>query len=304
MKINKYHGTYNRQRRIQSVKYIVVHYVGSGTSAAGNARNNCIFFAGGDHQASAHYFIDDGGIWEYADPETYVTWHCGDGHGAYGITNANSIGIEVCQDGDNPFTATEILYLKQLVMSLMKRFNVAADHVVRHYDASRKSCPYYYAKRPTEWEALRKTITGASTAKKEKKPLTTTERIKKGQRGLNKLVGAKLVIDGSRGPETKKVAVMAVQAGLNRDYKSGLEVDGLFGPATKGAIKQHPAKKGTRGDFVKAIQCLLYLNGYDPTGITGYFGKGTDAAVRAFQSDRGIEVDGIAGPKTMLRLIT
>lgn len=161
MNINKYHGGYNITKRTQSVKYIVVHYVGSGSSAAGNAKNNCIYFAGGNRNSSAHYFIDDGGIWEYADPSTYFTWHCGDGGGKYGITNANSIGIEVCQDGDKPFTEKEIAYLSELVKHLMTKFSVPASRVVRHYDASRKQCPLYYAKRSTEWAALQKRITGS-----------------------------------------------------------------------------------------------------------------------------------------------
>lgn len=141
------------------MQYIVVHYTGSGTSKSGSAKANCQYFGGGDRQASAHYFIDDGGVWEYADPSTYYTWHCGDGHGKYGISNANSIGIEVCQNYDVPFTETEIRYLAELVRMLMVKFNVPASRVVRHYDASRKLCPLYYAKRSTEWEALRKRIT-------------------------------------------------------------------------------------------------------------------------------------------------
>lgn len=310
MKINKYHGDYNIQSRTQTVKYIVVHYVGAGSSKDGNAKNNCIYFSNGYRAASAHYFIDDGGIWEYADPEKYATWHCGDGGGKYGITNANSIGIEVCQDGDRPFTAKEITFLKDLVTTLMKKFSVPAKNVVRHYDASRKYCPYYYAKRPDEWEALRKTITGTSTAKpKPTKPVSETtvsktDLVKKGQKGLNSLVGATLALDGSRGPATKKVSIMAVQYGLNKDYGSGLDVDGNYGPATKGAVKQHPAVKGMKGTYIRALQCVLFANGFDPTGIDGGFGKGTDAAVRAFQKDRGLEVDGSVGPKTMLRLLT
>lgn len=161
MNINKYHGGYNISKRTQAVKYIVVHYVGSGSSASGNAKNNCIFFSGGNRNSSAHYFIDDGGIWEYADPSTYYTWHCGDGGGKYGITNANSIGIEVCQDGDRPFTEKEIAYLSELVRYLMNKFSVPASRVVRHYDASRKQCPLYYAKRSSEWATLQKRITGS-----------------------------------------------------------------------------------------------------------------------------------------------
>ena len=161
--IEKYHGKYNRSKRTQKVKYIVVHYVGSGSSKPGNARSNCIYFSGGNRNASAHYFIDDANIYEYADPKTYYTWHCGDGHGKYGITNANSIGIEVCQDGDRPFTQAEISRLAWLVKKLMKDFGVSASNVVRHYDASRKECPYYYAKRSAKWAELKKTITGSKT---------------------------------------------------------------------------------------------------------------------------------------------
>lgn len=132
----------------------------------------------------------------------------------------------------------------------------------------------------------------------------TKDRIKKGQRGLNDLVGAKLTIDGSRGPQTKKVGVMAIQAGLNRDFRAGLEVDGSYGPATKGAVSKHPGIYGMSGSYIKAIQCLLYINGYDPKGIDGHFGPGMKAAVGAFQQARGLSVDYSVGPKTMLRLVS
>lgn len=162
--IKEYHGEYNiRPRSASDVRYIVVHYTGSGTSAAGAARANCIYFSGGDRQASAHYFIDDENIYEYADPATKLCWHVGDGHGAYGITNTNSIGIEVCQDGDNPFTEAEIERLRWLVRKLMADFGVPAERVVRHYDASRKLCPYYYTPGGSggnsAWAALHERIT-------------------------------------------------------------------------------------------------------------------------------------------------
>ena len=158
--IEKYHGIYNRSIRTTSIRYIVVHYVGSGTSAPGSALNNCKYFAGGNRNASADYFIDDASIYEYNDPAAgYYTWHCGDGGGKYGITNNNSVGIEVCINGDQPYTKAEIERLRFLVTRLMAQFNVPADRVVRHYDASRKQCPYYYAKRSNEWYALHAYIT-------------------------------------------------------------------------------------------------------------------------------------------------
>ena len=71
--ISKYHGSYNISKRTQDVKYIVCHYVGSGNSSVGSARANCQYFSGGSRNASAHYFIDDGSIYEYADPSEYYT---------------------------------------------------------------------------------------------------------------------------------------------------------------------------------------------------------------------------------------
>lgn len=162
--IKKKHGSYNRSMRTSDIKYIVMHYTGSGSSKSGAAKANCIYFGGGNRNASAHYFIDDANIYEYADPKKYYTWHCGDGHGKYGITNANSIGIEVCLNGDKAYTKKEIARAEYLVKYLMKKFGVKASHVVRHYDASRKMCPYYYAKRSSKWKTLRKKLTTSSSS--------------------------------------------------------------------------------------------------------------------------------------------
>ena len=309
--MNRLHGNYNIQKRTLPIKYIVVHYTGSGTSKAGSAKANCQYFGRADRQASAHYFIDDGGIWEYADPKAYCTWHCGDGHGKYGITNSNSIGIEVCQDGDRPFTEVEIRHLTELVRYLMNRFGVPASHVVRHYDASRKLCPLYYAKRSSEWDKLHKAITGQPATKPatQTKPASTTttstkDLVKKGQRGLNDMLGAKLVIDGSRGAQTKKCEVMAVQVGLNKDYRCALAVDGSYGPKSKGAMSNKGVYYGKTGTLVRAVQCILYTHGYDPKGIDGHCGNGMTAAIKAFQKNHGLDVDGSCGAKTMLRLLS
>ena len=57
-------------------------------------------------------------------------------------------------------------------------------------------------------------------------------------------------------------------------------------------------RKGARGEAVEALQRALRDAG-DYTGrIDGDFGPMTDAAVRAFQARRGLDVDGVAGPDT------
>lgn len=157
MQINKYHGNYNLSKRNGSIQYICVHY----TAGTGSALNNCKYFAGGNRNASADYFIDDAGIWEYNDPASgYYTWAVGDGGGKYGITNANSVNIEVVNTG-GAFTEKQIGYLTELVSHLMATYGVPASRVVRHYDASRKSCPLYYVD-ASRWNALHARITGGS----------------------------------------------------------------------------------------------------------------------------------------------
>lgn len=98
------------------------------------------FFNGGDRQSSADFFVDDKNIVQVNNYNLNYTWHCGDGRGAYGITNKNSIGIEMCINSDGNFTQTEINTI-QLVQYLMKQLNIPISRVVRHYDASRKNCP-------------------------------------------------------------------------------------------------------------------------------------------------------------------
>lgn len=57
-------------------------------------------------------------------------------------------------------------------------------------------------------------------------------------------------------------------------------------------------RRGIMGsDAVRALQAQLVGYGYDLT-VTGNFGPKTEAAVRAYQKDNGLTVDGIAGPKT------
>lgn len=50
-------------------------------------------------------------------------------------------------------------------------------------------------------------------------------------------------------------------------------------------------------------QCLLMYLGYDCGGIDGILGKKSAAAVMAFQSDYGLEADGIFGPLTQEKIL-
>jgi len=57
-------------------------------------------------------------------------------------------------------------------------------------------------------------------------------------------------------------------------------------------------KKGSKGDAVKGLQNALNARGYDVGTVDGIFGPATETAVKSFQRDFGLDVDGIVGPYT------
>jgi len=54
---------------------------------------------------------------------------------------------------------------------------------------------------------------------------------------------------------------------------------------------------------IKQIQCLLLYLGYNPGTVDGITGPNTRAAVKAFQAQEGLGVDGDPGPKTQTALL-
>src|SRR5690348_14956934 len=64
-------------------------------------------------------------------------------------------------------------------------------------------------------------------------------------------------------------------------------------PLVRQGAQQHP---------VQTLQYLLRAHGHNLT-VDGIFGPVTDAAVRAFQQQKGLAVDGIVGPVTWSALI-
>ena len=139
MRINKKQIAYNRTPRTQKPVYIVIHDTGN-TGKGANANAHFNYFNGGNRNASADFFVDDTQILQVNDYTQYYTWHCGDGKGKYGITNRNSVGIEICVNSDSNY---DVAFCKtvELTKYLMKELNIDIDHVVRHYDASHKNCP-------------------------------------------------------------------------------------------------------------------------------------------------------------------
>ncbi|WP_353258086.1 peptidoglycan-binding domain-containing protein [Prochlorothrix hollandica] len=94
---------------------------------------------------------------------------------------------------------------------------------------------------------------------------------------------------------------------FQRDY--GIQVDGVAGPQTLAALlgggspapaAAPVATSGTRSDSVTAgLQSDLATLGYYQGGIDGIYGPLTEQAVRTFQANNGLTVDGIVGVRML-----
>lgn len=150
----------NSSRNGSAIKYIVIHDTGV---AGQTAKNNADYFGAQNRNASAHYFVDTSNIYHVVN-DSRAAWHVGDGSGKYGITNANSIGIEMCPTASGIPEATQNLTI-ELIKSLQANNGVSDANVVRHYDASRKNCPQFLNLDGnwTAWNAFKAKLTTSST---------------------------------------------------------------------------------------------------------------------------------------------
>jgi N-acetylmuramoyl-L-alanine amidase len=111
--------------------------------------------------------------------------------------------------------------------------------------------------------------------------------------------------DGTYGSQTE-AAVRAFQA------TRGLEVDGNCGRHTWARLVEAGYRLGDRllymrtpylrGDDVVDVQRRLNALGFDAGRVDGIFGPDSDRALRGFQRNAGLSVDGICGSKTVLSL--
>lgn len=95
-------------------------------------------------QVSAHYLVgEDGGIYQLV-AEDRRAWHAGAGRwGDISDLNSASIGIEIDNDGTEPFTEPQIQSLLRLLADLTDRLNIPRYMIVAHGDIAptRKTDP-------------------------------------------------------------------------------------------------------------------------------------------------------------------
>ncbi len=88
-------------------------------------------------QVSAHYLIARDGKIVYLVDELKRAWHAGDSYwGGNRDINSSSIGIELDNNGKEPFADAQIVTLLTLLADLKARWNIPAANVLGHGDVA------------------------------------------------------------------------------------------------------------------------------------------------------------------------
>lgn len=275
---------YTQGRRGYTIDHIAVHYTGTNASA----HNNLLYFSRNSVGASAHYFIDKDGTICQSVSESDVAWAVGQWN-----MNCRSISIENVSAGED-FTDAQKASLRELVLDIMNRYGISADHVIRHYDVTGKLCPAPYVD-SSKWDELHAYITGGSVSAP-----STPEPSEPSHSDSGDYVGSCnpsesiLLHDGYFGPLTVKYIQKRLRAA--GWYPAGKYIiDGDFGYWTKFYLQKYlryncgTYARNCDGDFgyysVKALQQHLLNVGcyWDKHGeciVDGDWGSLTTIAIQ------------------------
>lgn len=102
------------------------------------------------------------------------------------------------------------------------------------------------------------------------------------------------VLTTSQGPARAQLLWRTTVGGNHFNHVHfGVRISGPVAPGMPSLTRPH-----MQGEDIRRIQRRLVRLGFGPLDVDGIFGTDTDAAVRRFQAARGLDVDGIVGPRT------
>jgi N-acetylmuramoyl-L-alanine amidase CwlA len=160
LQIQKQLINYNFSKRNEKISYICIHDVGEPSSA----KNNRDYFAGGNINASADFFVDSNNIIQIIDYIKNYSFAVGDGKGKYGIKNSNSLSIEMCLEKDYQPSEQTIKNTLELTRYLMKELNIPLENVKTHNQCSDKLCPKSFSANNWEkWHDFKKQLVVSPT---------------------------------------------------------------------------------------------------------------------------------------------
>ena len=109
---------------------VVIHYTAMPSCAAALER-----LCDPQAEVSAHYLISEAGEVLALVPESARAWHAGAGSwGSVTDVNSRSLGIELANDGTQPFAAAQMAALEALLGGILARWAIPAQRVIGHSD--------------------------------------------------------------------------------------------------------------------------------------------------------------------------
>ena len=133
----KWIGTTNFNLR--KPNFVIIHH-----TAQKSCEQTFKTFTKPSTQVSAHYVICKDGTIHHMLNDYLRAWHGGVARwGNNSDINSSSIGIEIDNDGTEPFTTEQINSLQKLLSSLKKAYNIPAANFIGHADIAptRKNDP-------------------------------------------------------------------------------------------------------------------------------------------------------------------
>lgn len=127
-------------RAASSITNLVVH------ATAGDFKSSYDWLRKKGSGVSAHYLINlDGALYRLVHPK-FVAWHAGvSSWRGRDSVNKFSIGVELVNVREQPYTDRQYRVLAQLYVLLAKHYPIPLEGIVGHYHVSpgRKTDPYY-----------------------------------------------------------------------------------------------------------------------------------------------------------------
>lgn len=112
--------------------YVIIHHTTNDTAAQALAT-----LTSRAREVSAHYLIARDGRIIYLVDELKRAWHAGDSYwGGNRDINSSSIGIELDNNGNEPFSDAQIDALIELLRDLSARWNIPPANVLGHGDVA------------------------------------------------------------------------------------------------------------------------------------------------------------------------
>lgn len=118
-------------RRGQRVVFLIEHYTAEDKEAALKRLTDPAA------QVSSHYLVDEEGTIYQLVAEVNRAWHAGFGFwDSYTDINSVSIGIEIVNPGDAPYTQPQMTAVKALSLNIAQRHGIPPTQVLGHSDVA------------------------------------------------------------------------------------------------------------------------------------------------------------------------